>query len=177
MKRSVPLYHLTLSAMLLAVALLLPFLTGQLKHIGNMLCPMHFPILLCGFFCGWQWGLAVGVTAPILRSFLFSMPAFFPSALCMCVELGCYGFLSGLLYQKLPGRKWAIYLSLLSAMTVGRILWGVARWLCVGADTERFGLSLFWTGAVVTAIPGILLQILLIPLLVMLGERMKRGQG
>lgn len=42
--------RLVLAAMFLALALVLPFITGQLPQIGNALCPMHFPVLLCGFF-------------------------------------------------------------------------------------------------------------------------------
>ena len=161
-------YRLVLSAMFLSLALFLPFLTGQIQQIGKMLTPMHFPVLLCGFFCGWQWGLLVGLVAPLLRSFLFGMPVFFPMAVCMSVELACYGFLSGFLYQRLSQKRWSIYLSLISAMIVGRSLWGIARWFCVRMDTSAFGLSAFWSGAFVTAIPGIILQILLIPLIVML---------
>ena len=81
---------------MLALALVLPFLTGQLPQIGNMLCPMHLPVLLCGFLLGWPWGLAVGVTAPLLRSALFGMPPLYPVALAMCLELGCYGLVIGL---------------------------------------------------------------------------------
>ncbi len=72
--------RLVLSALFLALAFVLPFLTGQVQQIGRMLCPMHIPVLLCGFICGWQWGLAVGVAAPLLRSLTLGMPPFFPTA-------------------------------------------------------------------------------------------------
>ena len=74
---------LVLSALFLAIALVLPFLTGQIPEIGSMLCPMHIPVLLCGFFCGWQYGLAVGFVAPLLRSFLFGVPYLYPMAVSM----------------------------------------------------------------------------------------------
>ena len=78
---------LTYSALYLAIALVLPFLTGQIPQIGSMLCPMHIPALLCGFVCGWGWGLAVGFIAPLLRSVLFGMPDIFPTAVSMAFEL------------------------------------------------------------------------------------------
>ena len=64
-----------LAAVFLAMALVLPFLTGQIPQIGNALCPMHIPVLLCGFFCGPLYALSVGFISPLLRFFLFGMPA------------------------------------------------------------------------------------------------------
>ena len=157
---------LVLAALFLALALVLPFLTGQIPEVGSMLCPMHIPVLLCGFFCGWPWGLAVGLTAPVLRSVLFGMPPMFPVAVCMSLELAAYGAVSGLMYSKLPRKKSSVYMALVTAMVAGRLVWGAARFLCAGLDASAFGLSAFWAGAVVTAIPGILLQLLLIPVLV-----------
>ena len=162
---------LVLAALFLALALVLPFLTGQIPEIGSMLCPMHIPALLCGFFCGWPWGLAVGLIAPVLRSLLFSMPPMYPMAVCMAFELATYGAVSGYLYSKLPHKKSSIYVSLLTAMVAGRLVWGLARFLCSGLDVSAFGLSAFWSGAVATAIPGIIVQILLIPVLVMALEK------
>ena len=162
---------LVLAALFLALALVLPFLTGQIPEIGSMLCPMHIPALLCGFFCGWPWGLAVGLIAPVLRSLLFSMPPMYPAAICMAFELATYGAVSGYLYSKLPHKKSSIYVSLLSAMVAGRLVWGLARFLCSGLDVSAFGLKAFWSGAVATAIPGIIVQILLIPVLVMALEK------
>ena len=162
---------LVLAALFLAIALVLPFLTGQIPEIGSMLCPMHIPVLLCGFFCGWPWGLAVGIIAPLLRSLLFSMPPMFPTAICMAFELATYGAVSGLLYSKFPRKKASIYGALLIAMVAGRLVWGLARFLCTGLDVSAFGLSAFWSGAVATAIPGIIVQILLIPVLVMALEK------
>ena len=162
---------LVLAALFLALALVLPFLTGQIPEIGSMLCPMHIPALLCGFFCGWPWGLAVGLIAPVLRSLLFSMPPMYPMAVCMSFELATYGAVSGFLYSKLPHKKSSIYVSLLTAMVAGRLVWGLARFICSGLNVSAFGLSAFWSGAVATAIPGIIVQIILIPILVMALEK------
>ena len=46
MKRS-DIYRLVLAALFLAVGIVLPFLTMQVKEIGNMLLPMHLPVFLC----------------------------------------------------------------------------------------------------------------------------------
>ena len=162
---------LVLAALFLALALVLPFLTGQIPEVGSMLCPMHIPALLCGFFCGWPWGVAVGFIAPVLRSVLFGMPPMFPVGICMSFELAAYGAVSGWLYAKLPKKKISIYGALLSAMVIGRLVWGAARFVCTGLDASAFGISAFWAGAVATAIPGIIVQIVLIPLLVMALEK------
>ena len=164
---------LIMAALFLAMALVLPFLTGQIPEVGSMLCPMHIPALLCGFFCGWPWGLMVGIVAPILRSITFGMPPMFPVAICMAFELATYGAVSGALYQKLPKKKSSIYVALLVAMVAGRIVWGVARIVMFGFDFSKFGWAAFWSGAVVNAIPGIIVQIILIPLIVMAIEKTK----
>ena len=162
---------LVLAALFLALALVLPFLTGQIPEIGSMLCPMHIPALLCGFFCGWPWGLAVGFIAPVLRSLIFGMPPMFPVAVSMSFELATYGSVAGMLYCRLPRKKSSVYFALVAAMVAGRLVWGVARFLCTGLNPSAFGITAFWAGAVTTALPGIVLQIILIPVLVMALER------
>lgn len=161
--------NLTLSGMFLALAQVMPFLTGQIPQIGSMLCPMHFPVLLCGFVCGGGMGFLVGLIAPLLRSVLFGMPPMFPVAVCMAAELAVYGLISGMLHRRLPKKKWAVYLSLIGAMILGRIVWGMAMLFCMGAG--GFGFSAFLAGAVTTALPGIVLQLLLIPMIVILLEK------
>lgn len=163
---------LTVSAMCMALGLVLPFLTGQIPEIGAMLCPMHLPVLLCGFLCGWPWGLAVGFVAPLLRSLTIGMPPLFPTALCMAFELAAYGAISGWMHKYLPRKKPFIYCSLLSAMIFGRLIWGVAMFVCLGGRGGSFTLSAFLAGAVLNAIPGIIVQIVLIPILVMILEHL-----
>ena len=167
---------LVLAALFLAMALVLPFLTGQIPEIGSMLCPMHIPALLCGFFCGWPWGLMVGLIAPVLRSLIFGMPPMFPVAVCMSAELAAYGAVSGFLYSKMSRNKASVYISLLAAMVAGRLLWGIARFLCAGLDPSAFGIAAFWAGAITTALPGIILQIVLVPVLVMALEKHTAAQ-
>lgn len=167
---------LVLSALFLALALALPFLTGQIPEIGAMLCPMHFPVLLCGFFCGGPWGLMVGLVAPVFRSVLFGMPPMFPVAVSMSAELAVYGGVSALLYRRLPKKKSSVYVALISAMVAGRLVWGVARFLCAGLDSSVFGFGAFFAGAVTTAIPGIVAQLVLIPVLVFALKKTPSGK-
>ena len=170
MKRHNKLLKLILSSLFLALAYVLPFLTGQIKEIGSMLCPMHVPILLCGFLCGWPWGLAVGFIAPLFRSLTLAMPPLFPNALCMAFELAAYGAIAGLMHKLLPRKNPYIYCSLLLAMLIGRLVWGVAMFVCVGLSGGHFTFSAFLAGALLNAIPGIIVQLILIPTLVMLSE-------
>ncbi len=162
------LIRLVLAAMFLALALVLPFLTGQIPQIGNMLCPMHIPILLCAFICGVRYALPIGMIAPILRFLLFGMPPLMPIGISMCFELGAYGLFAGLFYKILPKKKIFLYVSLLSAMILGRIVWGVSRVILYELGKASFGWSAFLAGAFTNAIPGIVLQIVLIPLLLMI---------
>lgn len=160
--------NLTLSSMFLAIAFVLPFITMQIPQFGAMLSPMHFPVLLCGFFCGWPFGLLVGFIAPILRSVILGMPMMFPTAICMAFELATYGVVAGYLYDKLPKKRSNIYVSLIVAMIMGRIVWGVAMFACMGAN---FGFSAFLSGAILNAIPGIILQLIIVPSLVMILDK------
>ena len=68
MHRHRKLLNMVTAALFLALTYILPFMTGQIPEIGSMLCPLHIPVLLCGFICGWPWGLAVGFIAPLFRS-------------------------------------------------------------------------------------------------------------
>ena len=95
-----PARDLVLAALFLALAFVLPMITGHVPQVGNMLCPMHFPVLLAGFVLGGPWGLALGFLAPLLRSVLFGMPPLYPIAIAMAFELATYGAVAGWMYKK-----------------------------------------------------------------------------
>ena len=160
-------HTMILASMFFAIAFILPFFTGQIQQIGNMLCPMHIPVLLCGFICGSGWGLAVGFFVPLFRSIILGMPMLFPAAFCMAFELASYGFIAGFLYRRFPKTKGYIYVTLISSMIIGRLVWGIVMFICLGLNGENFGMSAFLAGAFLNAIPGIILQIILLPVLVM----------
>ena len=166
-KRNSKVSKITFSALCTALAIVLPFLTGHIPEIGSMLCPMHIPVFLCGFVCGWPWGLVVGFVSPLLKSVLTGYPVMFPAAAAMAFELAAYGAVSGALYAALPKKTCNIYVSLICAMIAGRIVWGIARFLLAGLSNTAFPMSAFLAGAVTTALPGIILHIILIPLVVM----------
>lgn len=165
--------HLVLSAMFLGLAYVLPYLTGNVL-LGGMLLPMHIPVLLCGFVCGWPWGLAVGFIAPLLRSVLVGMPPMMPTALAMAFELAAYGMFAGMLYNALQKNTVNVYVSLIAAMLLGRVVWGVITFALYALFmTNAFTLPMFFAGAFVNAWPGIVVQIVLIPLLVLALRRAK----
>ena len=168
---SLQIRRLTYAALYLAIAIVLPFITGQIPEIGSALCPMHIPALLCGFMCGWPWGMAVGFIAPLLRSVMFGMPTMFPGAVAMAFELAVYGGMAGFLQQKLPRRKGVTFAVLLISMIMGRIVWGTVRVVLAGLSGSTFTWELFLAGAFTNAIPGIILQLVLIPILVVAMER------
>lgn len=171
-KKNETLRKLVYAAVCLALAMVLPFITGQIPEIGNMLSPMHIPVLLCGFLCGWPWGLAVGFIAPLLRSVTLGAPPMM-LAIPMAFELAAYGAMTGLLYRLLPKKPVYVYVALIGAMLVGRAVWGLARFVMAGLQATSFPFSAFLAGAFLNAVPGIILQILLIPPVVLAMRRAK----
>lgn len=155
---------IVLSAMFVAMGIVLPLLTGQIKEIGNMLLPMHTPVMLAGLICGPWYGLAVGAVTPILRSLQFGMPVMYPTAIGMAFELATYGLVIGLCYKKF---HWhcikALYKSLVISMISGRLVWGLVTFCLLGA--EGFTFKMFMASAFFNAIPGIILQLVIIPVI------------
>jgi len=165
--------NLTLTAMLIALGVVLPTLTGP--QFASRFLLMHIPALLAGFVLGPKYGLIAGFTMPLLRSVTFGMPPLMPTATAMAFELAMYGFVAGLVYNKVKQNIVNLYTALISAMIVGRIVYGIAMFvLLVGlnlVEERTYSLALWWTGVVGTSIPGIVLQLILIPLVVVALER------
>ena len=168
MKSHDKIQKMVLAALFLALAYVLPFLTGQIREIGAMLCPMHLPVLICGFICGWPWGLVIGFTAPLFRSLTLGIPRFFPTAISMALELATYGAVSALMHKVLRRRRLYIWCSLLTAMVAGRLVWGASMLVLLSLSGSRFPFQAFLAGAVLNALPGILVQLVLVPILIML---------
>ncbi len=165
---------MVLAAMFLAVGIILPFLTGQIKSVGKMLLPMHLTVILCSLICGYKYGAAVGFILPVLRSFLFGMPVMYPSAVAMSFELLTLGFLVDFIYSK---SKWqctkTLYKALLLSMVAERIVWGVAQLILLGIKGESFTLEVFAAGAVIDAVPGIVIQLILVPIIMLALKKAK----
>ena len=155
--------RLTLTAMFIALGYLLPFLTGQIPQFGAMFSPMHIPALLCGFVCGWQYGLVAGAIMPLLRSATLGMPPMFPTAVAMAFELAAYGCAAGLLYRALPKHIAFVYVTLVLSMLIGRAVWGLASAVLMMGTENAFTTQAFLAGAFINAWPGIILHILVIP--------------
>lgn len=163
--------NLTLAGLFLALGLILPFLTMQIPEIGSKLLPMHIPILLCGFICGPRLGFSVGLITPVLRSALFTSPPMFPMAVTMSFELATYGLTAGLLYVLFKRSRFGVYVTLVLSMICGRIVWGIAGYFLFGLGGSDFNWQIFVAGAFLNAIPGIIIQLILIPAIVITIER------
>ncbi len=167
---------ISLSALFLAIGLLLPLLTGQIKEIGDSLLPMHLPVLLCGLLCGWNYGGLIGLLLPPMRSLLFGMPPMYPNALWMALELATYGAVVGLTYSRVKKHSLGrLYACLVTAMLAGRLVWGVAKAVLLGVGGKSFTLAAFFAGGFVDALPGICLQLLLIPTIIQTIQYFKKS--
>lgn len=158
--------NIALSAMFLSIGFVLPIFTSQIKEIGDTLLPMHIPVMLCGLICGWKYGFIVGLILPFIRSVVFSMPPIYPNAVWMATELAVYGLVIGLLYFIINRKNTiGVYISLVSAMLIGRLAWGIAKTILLGVSGKAFTFSMFMIGGFVDAVPGIIIQLVLIPLI------------
>lgn len=165
---------LTFAALCLAAALLLPQLFHLLgmQQAGQIFLPMHIPVLLGGLLLGWQYGILLGLIAPLI-SFLFTGMPGGERVVFMMAELSAYGFTSGLLYHHVLSKHslYGAYLSLLGALIVGRIAYVIALYAAAGLfHIHAGGLLLVWT-AFITGIPGIITQLLFLPALVRVIEK------
>lgn len=165
---------LTYSAVALAAAILLPFITANNRELGNALCLMHIPVLLCGFICGPVWGGAVGFIAPLLKGFIVT-PGAPPvqTAIPMAFELCAYAVVAGLMYKVLPKKIPYTYLTLICSMLSGRIIWGIVKAIFLGVKGGALTFTVFWTEGFVNALPGIALQIVLIPVVIIALDKAK----
>lgn len=162
---------LTIAALLLSIGQVLPFVTAQIPSIGALLAPMHLPVLLGGFILGPVYGLLLGIVTPILRHMVFTMPPF-PGFIFMAFELGTYGLMSGLLFQKVFKNSYSllnIYISLIISMVLGRLMYGLVKFIFVKyvMRAGAYTFALLISDTVTGSIPGIILQLLIIPFLVL----------
>ncbi len=163
MKKKTHTEKLTSASLLLAVGIILPFVASHGLGIpGTVLLPMHIPVFLAGLLLGPAFGAGIGLILPPLNTILTGMPAFFPMMPIMTAELFTYGAVSGILFYKTPlGRKrYGIYISMIAAMAAGRISYGITFELLMLAGEHK---ALSVSAALITGIPGIIIQLLFIP--------------
>lgn len=170
--------HLTravTTAVCIALCVVLPLALHAIPNAGTLLSPMHIPVLLCGLVCGWNYGVLCGIFGPLLSSLITGMPGwgYLPT---MTIELALYGLISGLLIQLVRTGKVVVdlYISLIVAMLAGRILTGIARALIFAPrNGSVYSMEAWATGYFVSSFPGIILQLILIPILYMALRRAK----
>lgn len=163
--------NLVLAGLFIALGIILPYFTGRIGELGRALLPMHIPVLIAGFVCGWPYGLVVGFVTPLLNSVISSMPPMFPAATVMSFELAAYGLMTGILYKVFPKKDAFVYPALLISMLVGRIVWGIVSLILIGLSGQAFTWQMFIGGAFLNAIPGIIIQIVIIPIIVIALKR------
>ena len=156
--------QMVISALCVALCVVLPIAFHVIPNAGSVFLPMHIPVLLCGLVCGWPYGLMCGVLGPLVSSVLTGMPpaAVLPS---MIVECGVYGCAAGLMmeYVRTGRLSTDLYISLPTAMILGRILSGISKALIFAPGTS---LTAWATASFVTALPGILIQLIFLPAIV-----------
>lgn len=154
-----------LCAVCIALCVVLPQAFHAIPNAGSIYLPMHLPVLLCGLICGWQYGLLCGVAGPILSSLFTSMPpvAYLPP---MVVECAVYGCVAGLMMKLVHTKKIFadLYISLVAAMLIGRIIAGCAKALIFAKGSIT--MAAWATSYFVTGLPGIIIQLVVIPAIV-----------
>lgn len=160
-----------IAAMFLALGMVLPLLTSQIKEIGDTLLPLHLVVMLCGVLCGYKYGAVVGIILPFLRGICFGMPPIYPNAVWTSLELATYGFAIGFLYERLPFKRFRLLFSMIISMISGRIVWGIAKTILLGISGKPFTFYMFLVGGILDAIPGIVLQLFIIPITIKIVEK------
>lgn len=157
---------MVLTSLMIAVGVVLPIAFHSIPNAGSILLPMHIPVLICGIICGFPFGLLCGIITPLLSSLLTGMPpaAYLPAMIC---ELAVYGLVTSLLIRFVRTKSvYAnIYIALIGAMISGRIVYGILNSLIFRAGS--YSAQIWLTSAFVTALPGIVIQLILIPLIVL----------
>ena len=158
---------LVYSALFLALAIILPTVISMgSQKLGQSLLPMHIPVMLCGFTCGAPYGMAIGFISPLLKFILTGLPQT-TTAIAMAFELATYGIICGLLYKVFPKKISYIYPTLVISMIVGRIVNALIHYfLSISSDNE-FILRSFITLTTINALPGIIIQLAIIPLIIL----------
>jgi len=167
-------HKITGCALFLALGIVLPMFF-HMFGLGKVFLPMHIPVFLAGLLLGSKEGLLIGTLTPILSSLLTGMPPMMPPiAQLMFFELGTYGYISG----KIRSMGINIYGSIIAAMIAGRAIAGIAGWgLLPLFGLPRFPLFLPFTTSLVSGIPGLMLQLLVLPPLVVALERASHHLG
>ena len=159
--------NITYTGFCIALGIILPLLF-HVVGLGSTFTPMHIPVLLCGLCFGPVSGLVCGLVCPFLSAIITGMPPLFPAAFTMTFECTVYGFCSGYLYRNL---KLNLFVSLILSMIAGRIAGGLLTGFILGFSNYSF--SVFFNSYFVVNLPGVILNLIVVPLLVIAIEKSK----
>jgi len=154
--------NIALTSFFLALGIVLPMVFHQFALAGRIFLPMHIPVFLAGIFVGPLSGIVVGALSPVISFFLMGMPPPYAVPL-MAMELPIYGLSIGLLCRV---RRIPLVLALVLSMILGRIGFALGLLILGQFVSLPYGLSAFLKVSFVTGLPGIVLQIVLIPAIV-----------
>ena len=164
MKNKNSIKNMTFAAVCIALCVVLPIAFHSIPDAGSVFLPMHIPVLICGMICGWPYGLICGLMGPLLSSALTGMPpiAILPA---MMLECGTYGMVSGIMLKLVHTKSTYgdLYIALVAAMLAGRVFSGIAKALIF---MPGMAMSAWITASFVTALPGILIQLVFLPVVV-----------
>lgn len=148
------------TGLFLALGIILPqmFHFIPIANAGKIMLPMHIPAILAGYFLGARSGMAVGFLSPVISCFLFQMPPVLTMPI-MAIELLVYGLSAGILGNKIKNT----YISLIGVMIFGRIASGLMYMIFINIlGIANLNIQMF-TMSIITGMPGIVLQLLVIP--------------
>lgn len=153
--------NLVIAALLLAIGLVLPYVVHMFgQEAGMILDPMDLPVLLCGLLLGWRYGLGLGIILPLLSGVITGMPPIFPVAIAMAVQLGIFGLITGLLRKKVNA-----FINVFIAEIIGGVVYSVVMAVLIGIAHSHFGITGPLVGTFVTGLPGIIVEIIIVPII------------
>lgn len=153
--------QLVLGALFLAMGVILPSIFHMSGISGQVFLPMHISVLMAGFFLNPIYALLLGALTPVLNMLITGMPPIFPIGIIMIFELAAYGFITALLVENFGKIS-----SLIIAMFGGRIVAGLVVFILSAGFGVKLSAFMFVKGAIITGLPGIAIQLIIIPLLV-----------
>lgn len=171
------LLRLILAGILIALALVLPLLIGDVQVMNQGISPMHIPAMIAGLTCGPLWGAVVGIVSPLLRGFIFGKPVFPVGSVPMALELAVYGAVCGALYllQRRRGKDRPhlpmIYLAMVVAMLLGRCAGGIGKVIVTGMQGNGYSFPTFIAAYFTGTWVGAIIHLVLVPAVVTALER------
>jgi len=158
--------HLVLNAMIMALGLTLP-MAFHAVGLGSKFTPMLLPLLLNGFLSPLGWAVLIGGLTPLVSSLTTGMPPLYPPvAVVMSVECMVLAATARFVYCATRGRVWP---AAVAAVVCGRAVSLSLSWLVASYLDLPQRLSV--AASFVQGLPGIALQLSVVPLIVVLIHR------